>query len=222
MGLFETISNVFFEEETPIQPTRTTPKVNTAQTSRSSAMPGATQSPQASAALDENIYKKFCSSLEEALDQANLPGFDFFEFHQLYKRFLDDGKSEQDALKNALTSSETMRVDKNKLISNFHHYKKVLDEQKDLFQNDLKDFSANNIDKPKKEYTRIQNGILEKENLIIQYTQDILDLKNELAGLDVDVVKAQEQIEKVQLAFQKAYDTVIEDFNALNVKLKSV
>lgn len=233
MGLFDTISNVFFEEEQPPVVSANkgarnpSPGPTVGQGNIPVSSPGAPSSKpvthySSNPGIDQKIAQKFNSSLLEALEKENLPGFDFYEFHQLYNRFLKDGKSELEAINTAISSAETMRVDKNTLISNFHHYKKILDEQKIIFEKDLKEFFDSNIKSPKQSFVDIDKSIKEKENQIKQFTRDIENLKKDQVNLGIDVEKAEQQIEKVGAAFEHAYQIVHNDILTLNEKLKRI
>lgn len=156
------------------------------------------------------------------MEESNLPGFDFFEFLQLYNKFIYDGKIEEEALKTALTSAETMRVDKNSLIANFQHYKKALENQKKIFDKDLNNFLKQNINGPKDKSTKIDEEISEKQKLIKQYEQDIENLKKQKVDLGVNVDNAEEQVDNLKASFVKAYDKISKELNQLHDKLKSM
>lgn len=240
MGIFNKIVDIFYEEAPAARPgqvaSRRAPAAQSAQQVAASQpapqQPAAGQpthqgaahhyKPRAHTPTDNEVYQKFSESLERAMEAANLPGFDLYEFHSLYKKFLNSGKPEDEAFNTALTSAETMRVDKNTLISNVQHYAGVLGEQKKSFEKDLANFIEQNIAGPKKESVKIDGEIEEKTRLIEQYQQDIEKLKQEKIDLGVDVERAEEQIENVNIAFQKAFDEATGDLSEIHEKLKSV
>lgn len=229
MGLFNKIIDVFFEEDPSgktsqkgqIQQPAPAQQASSGTVSSSSAS-GTVTSPTPSSDTNSNVYQNFIQILQRSVESNNLPGFDFFEFNQLYKRFLSEGKSDSEAIKTALTSAETMRVDKNTLIANYQHYTKCLVDQKNIFQNDLDNFLKNNINEPKKESVSIDTEISEKLALIKQCEQDIETLKQKKNDIGINVDKAGKQVEGVKAAFEKAYTQISSELNSLHDKLKQL
>ena len=236
MGMFDKIVNVFVEEVPeqgrPSAPGMPPPSRGAAVQSPSQMLRGgappqqaparAASAPARTAAIDEKVYKEFSDSLNRALEAGNLPGFDFFEFHQLFKRFKASGKNEQDALQTALTSAETMRVDRNTLIANYQHYVNVLNEQKRAFEGELKTFFDENIKGPKEEQTQIDNAVKDKEVQIKQLQNDIAALQEKKKNMGVNAEKAEKQTLEVQAAFARAFQEVSNDLKSIVDKLKSI
>lgn len=184
-----------------------------------SASPAAGTGPATGPGIDEKVYREFCDSLARAIESANLPGFDFFEFHQLYNRFRSEGRSEEDAVQTALTSAETMRVSKNALISNYKHYEKVLGQQQGLFEKELEAFYNENIKGAHQKQQQIDNDIAAKEEAIKKLIQEIESLKEQKENMGLNAEKAAQQTEEVKAAFSKAFDEVSSDFRTLVEKI---
>lgn len=230
MGIFNSILNIFFEEENrPVARPAQAPVAQAAQsiappehTATTTVIDSATHSPAAEHALiDEKVYKEFTESLRRALENNNLPGFDFFEFRQLFIKFKTAGKSDNEAMETALASAETMRVDKNMIIAHYQHYEKVLHEQRTVFDQEFKAFYQDNIRKPVEEQQRIGGELLEKENAIRQFTADIEALKARKQKLGGDIVRAEQQTKQVEASFHKAFQDVTADLQAIVTRLKS-
>jgi len=88
--------------------------------------------------LDDAIYKHFSDILEKTMATHNLPGFDLFEFRQIFRNANAQGKSERQALQLALSASETLGVNKSALIENYDFYMKTFQVARERFLNDLK------------------------------------------------------------------------------------
>lgn len=228
MGMFNKIMDVFFEEEASGktsqkgQSQQQAPVQSGTSKLSSSSTPGAIATPAPPSGANSNIYNNFVEILQRSIESSNLPGFDFFEFHQLYKKFLSEGKPDSEALKTALTSAETMRVDKNTLIANYQHYMKSLNDQNNIFKNDLDNFLKNNINEPKKESVSIDTEISQKLALIKQCEQDIETLKQKKKDIGINVDKAEIQVQGVRAAFEKAYTKISSELNSLHDKLKQM
>lgn len=179
----------------------------------------APSAPASGAGIDEKVYREFCDSLGRAIEGANLPGFDFFEFHQLYKRFRDEGKSDGEAVQTALTSAETMRVNKNTLLANYKHYEKVLAKQKKLFEDELKTFYDENIKGAHEKQRQIDKDVAAKEQEIIKLQKEIESLKEQKENMGLNAEKAANQTEEVKAAFGKAFDEVSSELRVLVEKI---
>ena len=94
--------------------------------------------------LDDAIYKHFSRILEKTMATHNLPGFDLFEFRQIFKNANAQGKSERQALQLALSASETLGVNKSALIENYDFYMKTFQVARERFLNDLKTAEPSN------------------------------------------------------------------------------
>lgn len=170
--------------------------------------------------VNEDVYREFCDSIGRALEAANLPGFDFFEFHQLYKRFIKEGKSEDEAIQTALTSAETMRVSRNVLLANYKHYEKVLSQQEDLFQKELDAFYAENIKGAHEKQSRIDESIAAKEQEIEKLKGEIEALKEQKVSMGLNADKAVTQTEEVKASFARAFAEISDELRALVGKIQ--
>ncbi len=177
---------------------------------------GAPSSPEHS----EKVYREFIESLNRALEAENLPGFDFFEFQELYRRFIGEGKNEGEALQTALLSAETMRVTKNTLIANYRHYEKVMAVQKAQFEKELDKFYEENIKDPHKRQSEIDAKIAENEKKIQELQAEIEQLKQKKIDMGINAGRAQEQTVEVRAAFEKAHSEVAASLKTLVDKLK--
>lgn len=170
---------------------------------------------------NEKVYKEFIESLNRALEAENLPGFDFFEFQELYRRFLGEGRGEGEALQTALLSAETMRVTKNTLIANYRHYEKIMLTQKAQFEKELERFYEENIKDPHRRQSEIDQKIAENEKKIQELQAEIETLKQKKIDMGINAERAQEQTVEVRAAFEKAHVEISTSLKALVDKLKS-
>ena len=233
MGVFNKLMDVFFEEQQggagPQNP-GTGKLMSPSQMLRGGGTPPPSTPPASSGpvptmtaisgSIDDKVYREFSESLMRELEAANLPGFDFYEFQMLYNRFKSEGQSEDAALKTAMASAETMRVDRNTLIAKHSHYVKVLNDQKSQFEQELKQFFEENIKGPRDRQNGIDTEVTNKSNQIQQLQQEIESLKEKKSQMGMNAVKAESQTKEVQAAFVKAFQEVSSDLTKLVEKLK--
>lgn len=220
MSLFDKLVDVFFE---PVPPTAAANRPTNAGAPGAQNISTPTMRPTSTvtgaANIDQRVYQEFSDSLRRAMETENLPGFDFFEFHQLYLRFLSEGKNDGDALQAALISAETMRIDRNTLIANSRHYQQVLEKEKNSFDTELKKFFEENIKGPKLEQDRIDSDIKAKEAQIKSLQAEIEQLIVDKKNMGINAAKATDQLDQVQASFQKAYEESARDLKAVVDKL---
>ncbi|MCP4348262.1 MAG: hypothetical protein GY795_22470 [Desulfobacterales bacterium] len=247
MGLFNIVMNLIYEEDTTPEPPRTvTSQAATASSppppqtqTQTQTTPQPVQSPQATAPqapsqpapektqpkkikIDNEVYKEFTRSLQDAVSAHNLPGFDLYEFHQIFKQGIAGGKTAQESFNLALSASETMRVSKTSLAENYDHYIEVLDEQKNIFQGDLKTFYDENIKIPKAEQEKIDQEIDEKTVLMRQLESEIEILLEKRKNIAVNTEPAENQMKAVKAAFDKAYDEISSQLKNITDILKNI
>ena len=243
MGLFNNLMDVFFEEVPGPPPggagKQTGAPAGSGRPQRPSQMlkgggqstaqggqqpaaaaPSTVRTAAPSGSVDDKVYREFSESLKRELEAQNLPGFDFYEFQQLYTRFRSEGQSEDTALGTALASAETMRVDRNTLIAKYTHYVKVLEAQKSQFELELNTFFEENIKGPRDEQSNIDREVQDKTARIQKLQEEIETLKEKKGQMGINAEKAEAQTHEVRNAFQKAYSEVAAELELIVNKLK--
>ncbi|MDH4128553.1 MAG: hypothetical protein OEV44_07370, partial [Spirochaetota bacterium] len=173
MGLFDKMMNLIYEDDNvTTQPVKTQPSAVKQQV----ASPNIKTQPNQNKINDE-VYKQFNTSIQKAMDAENLPGFDLYEFHQIFKQAVSSGEDIKSAFKKALSSSETMRINIDSLVGNYDHYKRIIDNQKFSFENDLEVFYNDNIKNPKSSQELIDRELNEKLEQLKKLETEIQALK---------------------------------------------
>ena len=114
--------------------------------------------------FDDAVYKHFSDILEKTMASHNLPGFDLYEFRQIFKNSRMQGKSERQALQLALSASETLGVNKSALIENYDFYMKTFQDARENFLNDLKSAEPSNAQKAANAPVTQENHAAEMED----------------------------------------------------------
>lgn len=230
MGLFDTIMNLVYEEESQsLKKTPSTAKTVTTPPAQPKIKPPQKQLSKVKTTplptepkvqIDQDVDKEFARSLKTAIDAHNLPGFDLYEFYIIVKQAVANGKSEPDALNEALAASKTMRVSKTSLLDNYNHYKDILLEQKENFEKELNIFYDDNIKLPKEEEERINREIQDKLAQIKQLETEIENLKEQRKAIDINSEAAENQMAQVRTAFDKAYNEAASQLKGIVEALK--
>lgn len=145
----------------------------------------------------ENLDKKSVAFLLKAIEENNLPGFDYLEFKQALKGLMGMNMDQHTAMKSAFTTGSTVGLTKEKLISSAEHYRQVLLKEKSQFDAALQKQMAQRVDGKRNEKETIANKIQ-------AYHQKIKDIQTEMAKLQDKLDKADSEIEAAE---QKIHET---------------
>ena len=217
MGLFDKVVNLIFEDEELGKQQSGSTQQSAKPTPRDRV-----QSQSLQKKVDDEVYKEFSQSLQAAMEAENLPGFDLYEFHQLYKQAVSNGKSVKDAFYVALKATETMRVSKESLIEHYAHYKAILDKQKDVFEKDLNSYYDDNIKDPKTDKDSLDKELNEKIAQLQKLQDEVEALRAQRKSIGLDTDSAESQVSEVKSSFNKAYNEVNNELSTIVDILKSM
>ncbi|MDH5681228.1 MAG: hypothetical protein OEZ36_06560 [Spirochaetota bacterium] len=216
MGLFDKVMNALYEDEGSPPPKKQSAP---ASSSQASAKAPVKKHP---VVAENTVYQKFTSQLKSAMEKENLPGFDLYEFHQIYKSAVAGGKATKMAFIEALKSSKTMRVSNQSLISNHDHYRRILNDQKDRFDSDMKNYYDSNIKNPKADKDSIESSLAQKLSQYEKLGEEIETLKAQKKAIGLDTGAAETQIEDVKTAFTRAYNEITHELSTIVDILQSL
>ncbi|MDH5680762.1 MAG: hypothetical protein OEZ36_04180 [Spirochaetota bacterium] len=216
MGLFDKVINALYEDEESPPPKKQSTPVSSSQ---KPANPPVKKHP---VVAENEVYQKFSSQLKTAMEKENLPGFDLYEFHQIYKSAVAGGKTTKMAFIEALKSSKTMRVSNETLINNYEHYRRILDHEKTGFDRDMKDYYDSNIKNPKTDRDSIESSLAQKLSQYEKLGEEIESLKAQKRAIGLDTDSAETQVEDVKTAFTRAYNEITHELSTIVDILQSL
>jgi chromosome segregation ATPase len=161
------------------------------------------------------LDERSVSALTRALANENLPGFDYIEFKQALARLRDMGMDEATAFRSAYATASTMGLTKEKLLKTAQHYKKVLDNENEHFEESLKrqmeqrvKAKMQEVEKMKKQVAEFQGKIEELENKIKSLESKIKQGERTIASADEDIQAAKDKLLSTKDAFQHALQSI--------------
>ena len=161
------------------------------------------------------LDERSVSALTRALANENLPGFDYIEFKQALARLRDMGMDESTAFKSAYATASTMGLTKEKLLNTAQHYKKVLDNENEHFEESLKrqmeqrvKAKMEEVEKMKKQVAAFQSKIDELESKIKGLETNIQKGEKTIASAGEDIQAAKEKLLSTKDAFQHALQSI--------------
>jgi len=120
-------------------------------------------------ALDELVVKM----LSEAIDNANLEGFDYYEFAQMLAALKPSLPSEQALFQTAFTSSKVMGATKEKLIQTAGVYLELLNKKSQEFEGACQEAVKTLVTSREDELKKMDEAIQEKAKAIQTLTEEI-------------------------------------------------
>lgn len=147
--------------------------------------------------------------LAKALENNNLPGFDFLEFKKSVSGLLKLGMDEATAIKSVFTTAATMGLTKEKLVETAGYYRNIIEKERAAFDNALAAQFQAKVDSKKTEAARLRDQIERNK-------AEIARLQDEVAGWLTDIESAEkltalesEKLEKSRSAFELAHSEAI-------------
>jgi ABC-type transporter Mla subunit MlaD len=152
-------------------------------------------------------------NLAHALEQANLPGFDYFEFAQILEKLAPSTPAEQIRFQTAFASASVMGATKAKLLETAQHYMGILQQEANNFSGMVQEQIQSNITDKKNSVIEIEETIKQKSETINQLTQEINELSTSKTSILNEAAENRIKIEKVQNDFAACLKILIDKIN---------
>ena len=190
------------QQETPAPTIAKTPTPPTAETAKP----------------DETIAQTFI----DAIEAANVPGFDYLEFAKVVDSLKPSIPAEQAQYTTALTSAQAIdkSVTYDKLIETSGVYVKVLQDKEEEFKTFLSNKYSADIDSKEAKIISIDDQIKNRAEQIQRITEEINDLSNTKVSITNEISESKSKIEQVKNNFYATYQLFIGKINSDVEKIK--
>lgn len=203
-GVGRKILNLFVEmEDEPVEKDAPSSSVGKAPAPRAANVPpplpvasGSAQSAPQGAA-DEVIAK----NIADALEKANLAGFDYFEYAKMLEALKPTIPAEQALYQTAYTSGMVMGANKKMLTDSAGHYLSVLDRESRNFAETVRKRIDDSVKGKEAQIESIDAAIKEKAAAIAALTEEINRMSEQKNSILNEVTENKIKIEKVQNDF---------------------
>ncbi len=148
------------------------------------------------------LDKKSVSFLLKAINENNLPGFDYLEFKQSLNGLKKMHMDETTAIKSAFTTGSTVGLTKSKLISSAEHYRDVLMKEKGQFDSALQKQMAQRVHGKKEEKETLTKRIDTYKAKIKELETEIMKYQERLDKADSEIASAEQKIEDTRDKFE--------------------
>jgi hypothetical protein len=159
------------------------------------------------------------TNLSQVLEEANLEGFDYFEFAKIIENMMASIPSEQVRYQAAFATAAAMNASKQKLLDTADHYITVLSGEADKFSAIVAEQTQSTVTSKEESVKTIDVAISEKANLITQLTQDINELTSNKTNILNEASESKIKIQKIQNDFAACLKIFIDKINGDKAKI---
>lgn len=216
MSIFNNIKNLFVVPEEENQTTNQSNnndegKINVPvnQGNKPSVNIPTTNQPPINRPVSGGFDQRIFDALVKALENANLAGFDFFEYRQSVKAMENIPMDEATRYRSAFATASTMGINLDMLLKSVQHYQGVLKGEYDNFQAALKGSMDNGIIAKENELAKMNEEIARKSEQIKQLTQEITALQENMSKVATSVQESKGKIEATRQNFETTYNSMI-------------
>ena len=157
--------------------------------------------------------QEILESLASALENANMDGFDYFEFAQVHEKLKKSMPSEEARFKAAFTSGSVMGVTRQKLLETAQHYLGVLNQEAEKFAQFYNDQLKRTVSDREESLTGMDESIKEKKAMIDQLNDEINQLTNDKSAINAEIIENKGKAEKVKNDFMATMDIFVSRIN---------
>jgi archaellum component FlaC len=155
-----------------------------------------------------------------ALEQANLPGFDYFEFARALQAQESIIPAENVRFQSSFTMATSMGVSADTLISSANHYLDVLKKKEEEFLKALEQHTGKEVVEKEQSAATIDKQIEEKSLTIKQLTDDINNLHKQKLEIQNQVATSRGEIERIKNNFYATLKIFVDKISSDIAKMK--
>lgn len=170
------------------------------------------------------VSSKFLEVMAGAMEQNNLPGFDYMEYKQSLQSLEKMNMDEATRFKSALAMAQTMGANADGLLKSANHYIQVLNQEESKFEQALINQKTVQIKEKEEKAKRLQQIIIEKGQQIEKLNNEIASHRQEMDGIQSELDQTKQKLETTKNDFLATYQTLIgqikSDIEKMNLYLK--
>jgi predicted nucleic acid-binding Zn-ribbon protein len=164
----------------------------------------AVQQPQA------QVDNKIAEQLTAALEQANLPGFDYFEYTQAVDSQKDLIPAEQARYQSVFRmAATTMKLTVDSLLKSAQHYLDVLKGKENEFLSAVESHVSTEIVGKEKNITDIDAQMQQKTEQIKKLTEEMNQIQQQKTVLQNEIAAGKAEVEKVKINFNATMQVLV-------------
>jgi len=169
----------------------------------------------------EKPDEKFFDILFRALEQSNLPGYDYFEFKQTLKQLATLNMDEATRYKSAYAMAQTMGATNSLLVNTALQYIQILQNERNKFSSSADNQRKQQIDTRKAQTVDIDKSIQDKQNMIESLNKDIAAMKQKRNDINAELELTEKKWSQTTADFERAFSFVTSEIETDITKIKN-
>ena len=161
----------------------------------------------------EELDKKSMDFLTKALESNNLEGFDYIEFKQSLAALRDLNMDDATAVKSAFATASTLGLTKQKLVETAEFYKKVLEREKEQFDEALQKQLRQKVEAKREELKKLKDKVKKHREKIAQLESEIAGYEEKMTSADEIIENNRRKLEETNQNFEHTYTTILEQID---------
>lgn len=158
---------------------------------------------------NHGLDEKSMAFIANAIEKANLPGFDYVEFKQAISNMSKMNLDDATAYKTAFATAMTLGLTKDKLLETANHYKTVLVREKEQFDKALLKQEESRIGDNLKKVDEYKNIIVDNELKMKELQTAIDNARAKMRELDYERNQSQQKIEEAKSKFVFTHQSIM-------------
>jgi ACT domain-containing protein len=157
--------------------------------------------------VDENLNSKMVDTILKSIKENHEQGMDYIKFKQSIQNLMAMNMDEATSVKSAYATASTMGLNKEELIKSIYVYQGVIDKERDIFIDSLKNQIKLKIEDPKAEIIDISKKIANHQNEITKLQKEIELYNQKRVNVETEINQQEEKIENIRKEFLIVYQS---------------
>lgn len=149
---------------------------------------------------------RIVNTLFEAMERANLDGFDYIEFKRSVRGLEKMVTDEATRFKSAFATASTMGVTMDKLVETANHYVTILDRERQQFFSAAAQQTKKLVDNREKELKQMLQTMADKKRMIEQLNKELDESEQKMKAMQDSIEEASSKIEHTKKNFDVSFN----------------
>ncbi len=159
------------------------------------------------------LDEKSINSLTKALEENNLPGFDYLEYKQSLRVLGQMNMDEETAFKSAFATASTMGLTKERLLETAAHYRDVLKKEKKKFDAALSKQMKQRVESKRQEIAKLKAKIEAHQKKIKALEKEITQSQEIINKADEHIQDQLGKLENAKNSFETALESIVKQIS---------